>query len=74
MGLHRLKGFNVAIVDEVGLNQVVQGESFTGEGSEGDEIPCLELYKQGIEIEDEGVQGGAEEVGRNLFVDGLQAH
>jgi len=69
-----LKGFNIAIVDEVGLNQVVQGESFTGEGSEGDEITCLELYIQGIEIEDEGVQGRAEKVGRNLFVDGLQAH
>ena len=74
MGLHCLKGFNVAIVDEVGLNQVVQGKSLTLQGSERDEVPSLELRLQGIDVKDEGIQGRAEEVGRNLFVDGLQAH
>ena len=61
-------------MDEVGLNQVVQGKSLTLQGSERDEVPSLELRLQGIDVKDEGIQGRAEEVGRNLFVDGLQAH
>jgi hypothetical protein len=57
-----LKSFNIAIVDEVGLDKVVQGKGITWKGSYRDEVSCLELCLQGIEVEDEGVQGRPEEV------------
>ena len=60
-------------MDEVGLDKVVKGEGITWKGSDRDEVSCLELCLQGVEVEDEGVQARAEEVRRNLFVDSLQA-
>jgi hypothetical protein len=41
-------------MDEVGLDKVVNGEGITWMGSDRDEVSCLELCLQGVEVEMKG--------------------